>query len=167
MDACTARVFCVCRGVIHFCCSCDHQTPRCTQESHTPHDHPPLFPAGFGPRPRPPDGPVGDPGKIPQSPGLCRRVHDARPLVKGMDYRANTCHPQVNMGWTEKENNICNHHFCQVTEAVPSLDRHKQPMKYMLGYLGIGVDGKVRCAGLGSLVRVALSMVRGVSLPAP
>jgi diacylglycerol kinase (ATP) len=31
----------------------------------------------------------------------------------------------------------------KMTEAVPSLDRHKQPVKYMLGYLGIGVDGKV------------------------
>lgn len=31
----------------------------------------------------------------------------------------------------------------QMAEAVPSLDRHKQPVKYMLGYLGIGVDGKV------------------------
>lgn len=31
----------------------------------------------------------------------------------------------------------------QMTEAVPSLERHKQPVKYMLGYLGIGVDGKV------------------------
>jgi len=30
-----------------------------------------------------------------------------------------------------------------MTEAVPSLERHKQPVKYMLGYLGIGVDGKV------------------------
>ena len=28
--------------------------------------------------------------------------------------------------------------------AVPSLERHKQPVKYMLAYLGIGVDGKVR-----------------------
>jgi hypothetical protein len=28
--------------------------------------------------------------------------------------------------------------------AVPSLDRHKQPVKYMLAYFGIGVDGKVR-----------------------
>ncbi|KAM3571522.1 hypothetical protein VYU27_006429, partial [Nannochloropsis oceanica] len=31
----------------------------------------------------------------------------------------------------------------RMTEAVPSLDRHKQPVKYMLGYLGVGVDGKV------------------------
>ncbi|EWM25229.1 diacylglycerol kinase [Nannochloropsis gaditana] len=31
----------------------------------------------------------------------------------------------------------------RMTEAVPSSDRHRQPVKYMLGYLGIGVDGKV------------------------
>ena len=36
----------------------------------------------------------------------------------------------------------------QMTEAVPSLERHKQPVKYMLGYLGIGVDGKVGWGGV-------------------